>query len=155
MTIEGYDQPKSVTATESGDKVALDVNVIAGGGGTSNVNIDQIGGVDTSTGAGASNTGTLRVTQGSTSMQSQGVDATGQDAYATVKTPSANATHILASCGSFGAIISLDAGTTDHFTVQPNMSVILDAVTITSGVAIQAKNLSAGLNYTNLSVSIW
>ena len=93
--------------------------------------------------------------QTGTTMQSQGLDATGQDAYATVKTPSANATHILVSCGSFGAIISLDAGTTDHFTVQPNMTVILDAVTITSGVAIQAKNLTGGSNYTNLSVSIW
>lgn len=88
-------------------------------------------------------------------MQSQGLDATGQDAYATVKTPSADATHILVSCGSNGAIISLDAGTSDHFSVQPNMVLALDAVTITSGVAIQAKNLTGGSNYTNLSVSIW
>lgn len=105
--------------------------------------------------SGAVDANTQRVTQGSTSMQSQGLDTTGQDAYATVKTPSADATHIFVSCGSFGATISLNAGTTDHFSVQPNMAVTLDAVTITSGVAIQAKNLVPGSNYTNLAVSIW
>lgn len=146
---------KATTATSVTITYKSPSEVSGGGGVATDVNLTKVGGVATSTGAGASNTGTLRVTQGSTSMQSQGVDTTGQDAYATIKTPSANATHILASCGSFGAIISLDAGVTDHFTVQPNMALTLDAVTITSGVAIQSKNLVPGSNYTNLAVSIW
>lgn len=89
-------------------------------------------------------------------MQSLGADATGQDAYATVKTPTANATNILVSLtGANAAIISLDAGTTDHFTVPGGSLITLARVTITSAVAIQAKNATGGSNYTGLSISIW
>lgn len=92
----------------------------------------------------------------STSMQALGYDATGQDTYTTVKTPSANASHIYITLGgSNDAYISLDAGTTDHIPVAAGSCLALDAVTITSGVAIQAKNKTGGSNYANLGISIW
>lgn len=104
--------------------------------------------------------GNLKVSQSSStsssSVQSQGTDATGQDAYATIKTPSANATHAYISLeGSNAAIISFDAGTTDHITVQAGSIVALDNITITASTAIQAKNRTAGSNYTNLNISVW
>lgn len=91
-----------------------------------------------------------------TSMQSLGYDATGQDTYATIKTPSANASHIYITLGgSNDAYISLDGGVTDHIPVAAGSCLALDAVAITSGVAIQAKNKTPGSNYANLGISIW
>lgn len=125
-------------------------------GPATNININQVAGTSTNAGQGAIGTGTLRVTEGSSTMQAQGLDATGADTYATVKTAGALATHILVvNKGANGAIISLDGGTTDHFTVLGGTSLGLDAVTIAAGVNIQAKNETAGANYTNLYVSIW
>ena len=51
--------------------------------------------------------------------------------------------------------ISLDGGTTDHIAVLGASSVRLNNVRITSAVAIQAKNLIGGSNYTGLYVNIW
>lgn len=145
---------ETVTGTAVGDKVALDVNVLSGGGDASDVNVSEFGGVAVTIGQQLSSA-SIPVTQGTSSMQAIGRDATGQDAYATVKTPSANAAHIDVSCGANGATISLDGGVTDHIDVPANTTKIYDDVTITSGVAIQAKNLVGGSNYTNLAVSVW
>ena len=91
-----------------------------------------------------------------TEMQSLGSDATGQDAYATIKTPTADASHILISLkGNNDAVVSLDNGVTDHIFVPGGAIIALDNVSITSGVAIQAKNATGGSNYTSLSISIW
>lgn len=90
------------------------------------------------------------------SPQVQGVDATGQDAYATVKNPTADATHIfINNKGANGCIISLDGGVTDHFTIQGGAIITLDSIAINNGVAIQAKNETAGQNYSDLTITIW
>lgn len=88
--------------------------------------------------------------------QALGIDAVGADAYATVVTPSADATHIKVNLdGSNDAIISLDAGTTDHIYITAGEVATLDQIAITSGTAIQAKNATPGSNYTNLTITIW
>ncbi len=102
--------------------------------------------------------GSLRVTSTESAEipQALGTDATGQDAYATILTPSSNKSHIQISLdGSNDAIVSVDAGTTDHIHMPANSIVSLDSFQVTSGVAIQAKNASAGNNYTNLNITIW
>lgn len=106
--------------------------------------------------SGVVDANTQRVTEGSTTMQAMGTDATGADTYATVKTPTADATHIIAiNTGTNDAIISLDAGTTDNFPLAGGANLVLDGVTIRSGLAIQAKNLVGGSNYTGVSISCW
>lgn len=88
--------------------------------------------------------------------QALGQDVAGADAYATVLTPSADAKHAYIKLeGSNNAIISFDGGTTDQFEIAANSVVSIDWITITSGVAIQAKNASAGNNYANLAITIW
>jgi len=88
--------------------------------------------------------------------QALAVDATGANTYATVKTPTANATNIVVTnTGTHPAIVSLDGGTTDHIAILGASSVRLNNVRITSAVAIQAKNLIGGSNYTGLYVNIW
>lgn len=90
-------------------------------------------------------------------MQARGTeDVAGADTYTTLLTPAADATHIMVSLGgSSDAIISLDGGTTEHFVVVANSQVVLDGVSISSGVAIQGKNKTGGANYANLNVSVW
>ena len=85
-----------------------------------------------------------------------GVDATGADAYATIVTAATAKTHIMVTnLGEFGAIISLNGGTTDHLRIPGASGVTLDSVAIASGAAIQAKNMTAGSNYANLTITIW
>jgi len=89
-------------------------------------------------------------------IQAKGTDATGTDAYATVVTSVAAASHIMIVLqGSNDAIVSIDAGTTDSIPVPAGSIVVLDNVTIAATTAIQAKNASAGNNYTNLDLTIW
>jgi len=85
-----------------------------------------------------------------------GTDATGADAYAVVvAAPSGNREwdHIVAVVSTYGALLSLDAGTTDQVYVPAGGGVCLDEVQITK--AIYAKNATAGSNYTNLRVMVW
>lgn len=130
---------------------------LSGGGTGDKVDLIKVGGSAVGlSGQGAVGAGTQRVTEGSTTPQAVGSDATGADTYATVVTPSAAATHIkITNEGVFPAIISLNAGATDHIFISGQSEVVLDAVTITNAVAIQAKNGTAGSNYTGLYITIW
>lgn len=128
---------------------------IGGGGGTSDVNLVEVGGAALALGQAAA-TASLPVVQAASPMQALAQDATGQDAYATVKTPTANASHIIiVLTGSNPAILSLDDGVTDHIFVAGPSVLALDQVAISSGVAIKAKNGTGGSNYTGLNISIW
>ncbi len=93
----------------------------------------------------------------SAAMQSIGTeDVAGADTYITIKTSGVAATHAIVSLdGANDAIISFDAGTTDHFVMKSNSVVVLDGLDIAASTAIQGKNKTAGLNYTNLNISIW
>ena len=139
---------------------------ISGGGmGGGDVNLIEVGGSPVALGQAAAADSIpvvlpadqiAALASAASDIQSLGSDATGQDAYATVKTPTADATHIMILLkGTNDAIVSLDAGVTDHIPVAAGSIVILDNVAITSGVAIQAKNATGGSNYTGLSISIW
>jgi len=110
-----------------------------------------------STGAGVVDSGTVRVTEGSTSMLVRGTeDEIGADTYTTIITPATACTHILIGLkGTNDAIISLDNGVTEHMVVFGGEAVALDGITISAGVAIRAKNKTAGSNYTNLNISVW
>lgn len=143
---------------------------ISGGGmGGGDVNLIEVGGSPISLGQ-AAEADSLPVVLPSTQIdalsaalssaaspiQTLGSDSTGQDAYATVKTPTADASHIeISLSGSNDAIISLDGGVTDHIYIQAMSIHTLDNVQITSGVAIQAKNAIGGSNYSGLNISIW
>jgi hypothetical protein len=85
-----------------------------------------------------------------------GTDVTGQDTYATVLTPSEAKTHIMITNeGANAAIVSLDAGVTNTISKVPGGFVmVVDSISVTTA-AIQAKNFSAGQNYTNLTISVW
>jgi len=86
-----------------------------------------------------------------------GYDATGADAYAALATPIAAPTvaytRLVAACATHPAVLSFDAGVTDHAGVVPGATTILEGVEITG--AIQAKNANAGSNFTNLVVMVW
>ena len=88
--------------------------------------------------------------------QAYGLDATCQDDYATILTTTAERHHISISLeGANGAIISFDGGTSDNLRVPANSCIVLDDVLIATSTAIQAKNASAGNNYTNLAITVW
>ena len=119
---------------------SVNIAVSGGGGGiASDVNIDEVDGIS--------------------SVQVQdtlGTDAAGADAYATILTPSRAARHMYVKLeGANNATISLDGGTTDHYEITANSAAVFDDVLIASGVDIQAKNTSAGNNYTDLSITIY
>jgi hypothetical protein len=84
-----------------------------------------------------------------------GIDATGQDAYATViaaQTEPGQYNYFWATCATQNAILSFDAGTTDHVLIPAG-----DVVTLPiprTGCAVKAKNATAGLNYATLVVNI-
>jgi hypothetical protein len=174
MTL-AYDRDAKIRAaiipsTDNPDQLGIvalnhDGSSIGGGGGGGDMNLIQVGGFAIALGQAieaasipvvlASDVD-LEVSVNAGAMQSLSQDDTGQDAYATVKTPAANASHILISLtGANAAIVSLDAGVTDHIFVPGSTVIALDNLTITSGVAIQAKNAVGGSNYTGLSISIW
>lgn len=86
-----------------------------------------------------------------------GTDAAGADAYATVLTAPARVTrHAMVELDAGNdAIISFDAGTTDHLLVRGGNSYVFDGLSIASEATIQAKNASAGNNYANLTITVW
>ena len=102
------------------------------------------------------NAGTFAVQQTAGAPQAYGIDTTGADTYATIVTASAARTRILITLqGANDAIVSVDGGTTDHIYIPAGSVISLDNLAIANGVAVQAKNASAGNNYSNLSVTIW
>ena len=86
-----------------------------------------------------------------------GRDAAGADTYVTVIASAATTerkyTHIVASVSTYGATLSFDGGTTESVDVPAGGGVGMDDVEITG--AVQAKNETAGSNYTKLSISVW
>jgi sporulation protein YlmC with PRC-barrel domain len=91
-----------------------------------------------------------------TAPQAYGEDATGQDAYATVLTTTTAKSHMHVSlAGSNDAVISIDGGAADHFVIPANSSHVFDNLLIAATTNIQAKNKSAGNNYTNLRITVW
>ena len=123
--------------------------------GTSDTATYRAPGIDL--GAGAAGSSTIRTTEGSTSMLVRGTeDEVGADSYTTIITPATACTHLLISLkGTNDAIISLDDGVTEHMVIVGGEAVALDGITISAGVAIKAKNKTAGSNYTNLNISVW
>lgn len=88
--------------------------------------------------------------------QAHGIDAVGANAYVTVVTAGADRHHIAISLqGSNDAIVSLDGGTTEHFYIPANTTWVFDDVLIANSVNVQGKNAAGGLNYTNLSITIY
>lgn len=145
----------SLTATSY--EIVANVFTESGGGGTSDVNLAEVAGTATSVDNGTSDAGTQRVTQAAGEPQALGTDATGADAYATVITTGATApTHVeITLQGSNDAIISLDAGVTDHIYIPANSIVTRDNISIGASTAIQAKNAVGGSNYSTLSIAVW
>ena len=90
-------------------------------------------------------------------LPARDTDATGADAYATVVTGEAREYHhIIAILGSgHDAIISLNGGTGDHIDIEGGTTVTMDGLKTGSSPVVQAKNTSAGENYTNLRIMIW
>lgn len=87
-----------------------------------------------------------------------GADAVGADTYVEViAAPAGNRgpyTHLIVSCATKDAIISLDGGTTDHIQVSAGvLPMRLDGLSIRG--AIQAKNAAAGENYATLVANAW
>ena len=92
----------------------------------------------------------------SSALQALGTDAAGADAYATVLTSGAAATHIQVTLGGTNdAIVSVDAGTTDGIYIPAGSIITLDNVTIGATTAIQAKNATGGSNYASMTITIW
>ena len=93
---------------------------------------------------------------GPTAPQAVGTLATGTDAYQTVVTTNASRTHIKVSlAGANDAIVSLNAGTTDHIYIQANSEVVLDDVLVATATAVQAKNAVGGSNHSKLAITVW
>ncbi len=86
----------------------------------------------------------------------QGTDAAGEDTYASVVTAPARTCHYLhVSVATHAATISLDGGTTDHFTIPAGSAWLLEGLSIPASADIQARNAAAGSNYADLAVSVW
>ena len=87
-------------------------------------------------------------------LPTSGIDATGATGYATVVTAPAKETHYIhVSVVNNGAVVSLDGGSTDHFTIPANTSWLFEGLAIPSEAVIQGKDISG--NYTNLRISVW
>ena len=92
----------------------------------------------------------------SSGLPTHGTLASGSDGYVTIVTAPARITHYMhVAVGDNGTIISLDGGSTDHFSIPANVERSFVNLTIPSGAVIQAKNLNVGSDYTNLYVSVW
>ena len=93
-----------------------------------------------------------------TKLPKTGVDATGADAYAAIVTGTADNAdfHWLeAGVATKDAILSLDAGTTDHLYLSVT-ALRLGPVYIGNGFkSVYAKNATAGQNYATLWVNVW
>ena len=98
----------------------------------------------------------LATTPSTAGTMESGTDSVGQNAYATVITPTAAKKHLMIiNEGPNAAIVSIDGGVTDTIAKMPGGFVTsLDDVSITTA-AIQAKNFLAGANYTLLTVYVW
>lgn len=91
-----------------------------------------------------------------TAPQAYGYDATGQDAYATILTATAERHHLkIANYGANPVVISVDSGVTDAYYLTGGEVNMIDDLLIANGATVKAKNGSAGNNYTNLYISIW
>ena len=91
-------------------------------------------------------------------LPTYGLDAVANtdDSYATVVTAPARECHYLhVAVESYGAIISLDGGSTEHFRIPANTERLFPGLTIAGGAVIQGKNAVAGEDYTNLAISVW
>lgn len=111
---------------------------------------------------GTSDTGSYKVsvpvsTLSTTSMQQMGTeDVAGADTYTTLITPTAAATNFVFSLkGTNDAIVSFDGGVTEGITIPAPSSGVLERLTIPAGVAIQAKNKTAGSNYAYFNSSVY
>jgi len=85
-----------------------------------------------------------------------GWDLAGTDTYTTLVTPSRDMENILISLGGENdALVSLDGGVTNHIYVPAASIIVLDAIKLQEGVAIQGKNASGGSAYAELAVTVW
>ena len=94
----------------------------------------------------------------SSGLPAYGLDAAAEtdDSYATVVTAPARECHYLhVAVQSYGAIISLDGGTTEHFRIPANTERGFAGLTIPPSAVIKGKNAVAGEDYTNLAISVW
>ena len=91
-------------------------------------------------------------------LPTYGLDAVAEtdDSYATIVTAPARECHYLhVAVESYGAIISLDGGSTEHFQIPANTERLFPGLQIPAGAVIQGKNAVAGEDYTNLAISVW
>ena len=91
-------------------------------------------------------------------LPAYGLDAVANtdDSYATVVTAPARECHYLhVAVESYGAIISLDGGTTEHFRIPANTERLFCGLAIPASAVIQGKNAVVGEDYENLAVSVW
>lgn len=87
----------------------------------------------------------------------EGLDAAGADTFTTIFTCPAVVCHrILVQLEpGYDAVLSLDGGTTDTLTMKANTQLLLDGLNLPAGSVLQAKNKTAGENYTNLRMLAW
>ena len=140
-------------------------------GGFQKVNIFRLRNQNIARNAGNVGNDTLRITLadddpavvaaqafGRSGLPVHGYDALGEldDGYATVVTAPARECHyVAASVAANGMIISLDGGTTEHLALPANSERVYSGLIIPSGADIQAKNLTAGSDYTIAHISVW
>ena len=94
----------------------------------------------------------------SSGLPTYGLDAAAEtdDSYATVVTAPARECHYLhVAIETYGAIISLDGGSTEHFRIPANTERGFAGLTIPSGAVIQGKNAVPTEDYNNLAISVW
>lgn len=108
-----------------------------------------------SAGSNSSGVETFAISSGAAQARSTETTAA-SDAYVTMITVAAEATHMLVSLdGSNDAILSLDNGVTEFCVIKAGAVYVFDNLTIAAAAVIRAKNKTAGLNFTTLNVSIW
>ena len=78
------------------------------------------------------------------------------DSYDKVLDAPARETHYAhISVGANGAIVSFDAGTTDHIAIPADTNWLLEGLIIPASAEIHGKNLTAGSDYADLRISVW
>ena len=84
-------------------------------------------------------------------------DALGQDTYATIINGTTNECYnMFMSCSTKPVALSLDGGTTTHFcSCKADIAHMFTGLVIPKGSVIQAKNCTAGQNYTALTLAVW
>ncbi|MDP6439625.1 MAG: hypothetical protein QGH74_08330 [Candidatus Brocadiia bacterium] len=90
-------------------------------------------------------------------MPTNGIDAVGADTYAEViAAPAGNVEYrnISLACETNDAMVSLDAGATDHIHVKAGLApLMIEGVPIK--LAIHGKNQTGGSNYAGLVINVW